>query len=90
MDTSKEEAYHTLIQEITNLGFPQEFGMVIACELKSQKAMLRMASYLRQAKPQIPEDIADEMLAIIEERNTWIEHKISEHANSSITQYYNR
>ena len=30
------------------------------------------------------------MLAILQLRHTWVEQKISEHANASITAFYNR
>jgi len=52
--------------------------------------MRRMTAYLRGANPQSPEEIADEMLAILEQRRRWVEQKVSEHANASITAFYNR
>ena len=52
--------------------------------------MRRMTSYLRGADPHSPEEIADEMLAILQMRERYVEQKISEHANASITAFYNR
>ena len=52
--------------------------------------MRRMAGYLRNAHPTSPEQIADEMLAILEARHRWVEQKISQRANDSITAFYNR
>jgi hypothetical protein len=49
-----------------------------------------MTSYLRGADPHSPEEIADEMLAILQMRERYVEQKISEHANASITAFYNR
>ena len=40
--------------------------------------------------PHSPEEIADEMLAILQMRERYVEQKISEHANASITAFYNR
>ena len=86
----REEARRDLIDAIEQLGYPGEFGEVIARELGGEKSMRRMSAYLRGAHPHSPEEIADEMLAIIQLRETWVEQKVSEHANASITAFYNR
>lgn len=87
---AKERAYRELIDAVVDLGYPEEFGEVLAQELGGEKSMRRMASYLRQAQPTSPEQIADEMLAIVAQRRSWVEHKITERANASITEFYNR
>lgn len=87
---AKERAYQQLLEAVVELGYPEEFGQVLAHELGGEKSMLRMASYLRQAKPTSPEQIADEMLTILSERRRWVEQKISERANASVTAFYNR
>ncbi|MBR3224236.1 MAG: hypothetical protein IKF78_02825 [Atopobiaceae bacterium] len=89
-DRLREQAYLDLADAITQLGYPEEFAQVLASELRSESAMRRMASYVRNAQPQSPEQIADEMLTIVEQRNRWVEKKMSEHANASITAFYNR
>ena len=86
----REAARADLIDAIEQLGYPGEFGEVIAHELGGEKSMQRMTAYLRGADPHSPEEIADEMLAIIQLRKTWVDQKISEHANASITAFYNR
>jgi len=86
----KEAARAELVAAIEELGYPEEFGEVIARELGGEKSMRRMTAYLRGANPQSPEEIADEMLAILEQRRRWVEQKVSEHANASITAFYNR
>ena len=87
---ARERARQELIETIVGLGHPQEFGVLIADELRTEKAMGRMTAYLRNARPTQLETIADEMLAIIAERDMWVERKISEHANATITRFYNR
>lgn len=89
-DITKEQAYATLVKAVVDLGYPEEFAQVLANELRSQKAMLRLAAYIRNARPTSPQQIADEMLVIVSERNRWIEQKMSEHANATITAFYNR
>ena len=85
-----EEAYLDLADAVMRLGYPEEFAEVLASELRSEQAMRRLASYVRNARPSSPEQIADEMLTIVSDRNRWVEQKISEHANASITAFYNR
>ena len=89
-DRLREDAREQLVDAILQLGYPAEFGVALAEELRSEQAMRRMASYLRQAQPQSPEEIADEMLAIVAQRDSWVERKISEHAQASVTAFYNR
>ncbi len=84
------DEYQDLLDAVVQLGYPEEFGVVLAGELRGPKSMQRMASYLRSARPTSPEQIADELLAICAMRDRWVEQKISEHANASITAFYNR
>lgn len=87
---AREAARTDLIAAIEELGYPGEFGEVIASQLGGEWSMRRMTSYLRGADPHSPEEIADEMLAILQMRERYVEQKISEHANASITAFYNR
>lgn len=87
---AREAARADLIDAIEQLGYPGEFGEVIACQLGGEWSLRRMTSYLRGANPHSPEEIADEMLAILQMRERYVEQKISEHANASITAFYNR
>jgi len=89
-DESMIEEIVCEIDAIEQLGYPGEFGEVIASQLGGAHSMRRMTSYLRGAHPHSPEEIADEMLAIIQMRESWVHQKISEHANASITAFYNR
>jgi hypothetical protein len=87
---AREAARADLIDAIEQLGYPREFGKVIASQLGGEWSLRRMTSYLRGANPHSPEEIADEMLAILQMRERYVEQKISEHANASITAFYNR
>ncbi len=86
----KDDARRDLVLAVEQLGYPAEFGEIIAEQLGGEKSMRRMAGYLRNAHPTSPEQIADEMLAILEARHRWVEQKISQRANDSITAFYNR
>ena len=86
----RETARADLVAAIEELGYPAEFGEVIADQLGGEWSMRRMTSYLRGADPHSPEEIADEMLAILQMRERYVEQKVSERANASITAFYNR
>ena len=50
--------------------------------LGSEKTMRRMTAYLHNAKPRSAEEIADEMLAIMSDRERWTKKKEAEEANA--------
>ena len=64
---SREIWSHThdrLVNALVSLGFPAEFGDMIARHIGSPKGMERMISYLGHERPRRVELIVDEMLAI--------------------------
>ena len=79
---SWKEAYGELVGTIVRMGYPEEFGRMIAKNLGSEKTMRRMTNYLRNAGPRSAEEIADEMLAIMSDRERWIRKKEAEKANA--------
>ena len=76
-----------LCREVLSLGFPVEFGNLLAKELGSPRAISRMTAYLRCTKPHNVEMIVDEMLAISAEAKAWREKKESEEAQASYNAY---
>lgn len=87
---SKKEAADKLIGILMRMGYPREFGILIAQELSGEKSMNRMTSYLLKAKPDRPEEIVDEMLAIKSDTERWIRKKKAEYTNRKINEYLNR
>ena len=87
---SWKEAYRELVSAIVRMGYPKEFGKIIAKNLGSEKTMRRMTAYLYSAKPRTAEEIADEMLAIMSDRERWIAKKEAEAANAKYNEllYY--
>ena len=78
----REQIYRDLVQTLVRMGYPKEFGAVIADNLRTEKTMSRMIGYLKQASPGSADEIADEMLAIMEDRERWIQKKTAEYYNS--------
>ena len=71
----------SLVRKISEMGYPEAFGMAVADNLRTEKMMSRMIGYLRSAKPRSAEEIADEMLAIMDDRARWIQKKEAEYYN---------
>ncbi len=89
--TDWTSARDRLIAAVTSLGFPPEFGEVMARQLGSPKAINRMTSYVYQAKPRTEEMLIDEMLAICAEIDAWKAKKASEEAQAKYNAYlFNR
>ena len=66
------------------------FGHDIADQLGSEKAMRRMIGYLHNARPRNAEEIADEMLAICYDRETWRKKKETEYYNEKYNEQLNQ
>ena len=75
--TQKEKLVDILIKR----GCPASFGETIAATLKSNKAINRMIAYILEYKPERPEDIAEEMLAIQADIEKWKEKTTAEYYN---------
>ena len=86
---SRKEAYWDLIDTIVQMGYPDQFGKDIAKNLGSEKLIRRMTSYLHYAQPRSAEEIADEMLAIMSDRERWIQKKEAEEANARYNELLN-
>lgn len=85
-DAARQAVRTSLIHQIAKMGHPEEFGALIADSLGTEKAMGRMRAYLYKAGQQTAEQIADEMLAILDDRNRWIEKKKNEYYNQKYNQ----
>jgi len=88
--TTKEQVTQSMILTIERLGFPAEFGETLATELKTEKQIARMVSWLIQYSPNRMEDVVDEMLAIKSEFQKYTDKKIAEYANDKYNQWLNR
>ncbi|MBQ9058823.1 MAG: hypothetical protein IJ125_06535 [Atopobiaceae bacterium] len=84
------DAYDGLLKAVTDLGFPEELGAALAAELRGDKSMERMTRYLYAARPDNIEEVVDEMLAIVQMRDRWIEQKKSQWATAKMSEFYNR
>ena len=68
------------------LGYPEEFADIVTKNLNTDFTATRMMGYLyRYSNPRL-EDVADEMLAILDDRNRIMEKKELEEINKKIAQ----
>ena len=81
MNQERAKLYEQLVKSVMRLGYPREFGQQIAGNLRTEKAMSRMIGYLSHFKKISAEEIADEMIAIMEERQMWMNKKAAEYYN---------
>lgn len=86
-ENMKEQIRQSLIAQIARMGYPEEFGIVLADELKTENAMARMLSYLIRCHPSSAEEIADEMLAIREINAAWQRKKINEYCTMKYNEW---
>ena len=68
-------------------GYPEEFSRLICTEMSTDFTAERMMYYISGPKKRL-EDVADEMVAIMELRDRLINKHIYEHANRSINDLY--
>ncbi len=80
-ERTREELHSELVETIVNMGYPAEFGDAIANQLGTENTMQRMIGYLNRMQPQSAEEIADEMLAICDDRDRWRKKKEAEFYN---------
>lgn len=87
MSPEQSEYSRQLYKELLRRGYDQEFCRLIAKELHTDFTAKRMLGYLRQF-PTVPmAELVDEMLAIEADRDSWINKKMSEHAQQSINDF---
>ena len=72
-------------------GYPEDFCREIAYrQMNTDYTATRMLGYLYRISEPRPEDVVDEMLAILTERAQIIEKKESEHAQAVISEMYRK
>lgn len=77
------ELYNTLL----NRGFPQEFCEQVSLNLNTDWTAQRMLGYLSHYRKLPMEEIADEMLAILSDRNRIMQKHELENTNAKWNQF---
>ena len=82
LDQLKDE----LIRLTVDRGFPSDLGALMADSLGTEKTLTRMITYLKHVQPTRAEDMVDEMLAICDDRDFWMEKKKAEYYQQKYNQ----
>ncbi len=90
MPDDRERLKRQLTDLIVRMGYPRHFGELIGSTLGTPKALERMIHYLLGVQPSSAEEIADEMLAIREELDSWKQKKSAEYFNMKNNELLNR
>lgn len=70
-------------------GYPEDFCREIAYrQMNTDYTATRMLGYLYRISEPRPEDVVDEMLAILSDRNAIIQKKELEHSQTTINKVY--
>ncbi|MDO4869742.1 MAG: hypothetical protein Q4A65_05625 [Bacillota bacterium] len=77
-----------LYEVMLGKGYPQEFAAIVANELHTEFTANRMIGYLNKFDKLPLEEVADEMLAIISDRDRIAQKHILEHSQSKINEMY--
>ena len=87
MESRSDELYHVLCEK----GYPDDFCREIAYrQMNTDYTATRMLGYLyRMTNPRL-EEVVDEMLAILSDRNTIIQKKELEHAQATLNDVYEK
>ena len=88
--TRLEQLSRELVDVVVNLGYPAELGDLMAQNLGTESTMERMIQYLLHVQPTTAEELVDEMLAICDERDTWVQKKKNEYYNRKVNEWINR
>lgn len=85
MKNKQDELYRVLQSK----GYPDDFCREIAYrQMNTEYTITRMLGYLYRISNPRPEDVVDEMLAILSDRNAIIQKKELEHAQATINSVY--
>ena len=84
----KEQRNGQLYDLMLQKGYPQEFSDLVACQMRTPYLAERMIAYVRCSGKVSPEEFADEMLAILAERDRLKDKHIAEHAQEKLNRLY--
>ncbi|MBQ9180254.1 MAG: hypothetical protein IJ132_05575 [Firmicutes bacterium] len=79
-----EELYNLMIDR----GYPEEFAKLVSREMNTEYTSQRMIRYIAVRGLAPLEEVADEMQAVLSERDKLVNKHISRHAQESINRFY--
>jgi hypothetical protein len=84
MTENGEKLYDLMLR----IGYPDNFSRIIAEQMQTEYTSQRMCAWLGRAGLLPAEEVADEMLSILAERDRLVQKHIAMHAQKKINQLY--
>ena len=78
------ELYNLMVET----GYPEDFSRMISSEMRTEFTAGRMMGYIRKVGRIHMEDVADEMFAILSDRDRITDKHINEYAQGKINDMY--
>ena len=78
------ELYDLMVQK----GYPAEFASIVAEQMHTEYTSERMILYISRAGLLPPQEIADEMVSILAERDRLVQKHIAQHAQGKVNEMY--
>lgn len=83
-ETKSDILYKLMLRK----GYPESFARIVAAEMRTDFTADRMITYIGRGGRKPLEEVADEMLAILAERDRIRDKHINEHAQQKINILY--
>ena len=83
-----KEKSRQLYELMIKKGDPEDFAALIASEMHTEFTATRMIGYIARSGRLSLEEVADEMLAILSDRERIIQKHMLEHAQAKINEMY--
>ena len=84
MDSNSKQLYELMISK----GYQEDFASLVASEMHGEWTSMRMTGYINKAGLRPLEEVADEMLAILSDRDKIVQKHMLENAQASINRMY--
>ena len=83
-----KERSRQLFELMIREGYPKDFASLVSSELHTEFTASRMIGYIRRSGRVPLEEAADEMLAILSDRDRIMHKHMLEHAQAKINEMY--
>ena len=70
------------------MGYAEDLCDAISHELNTDYTAMRMIGYLLNRGKMAPQDIVDEMLAILQDRETYVQKKMMEETQAALNEFW--
>ncbi len=77
-----------LFELMLRKGYPEDFARLVCRQMCTEYTSGRMIRYISRSPLLPPEEVADEMLSILADRDHLVDKHIAEHAQKKLNEWY--